>query len=210
MNAFVDAAVARLNQQVPLALRQRELPEEVAGLHRAILRLLYEKGRTPTREEARELLSGTGVDEAFVRLGDADLAVLSADRREVVGAYPMTTEKTPHRLLLEGRSVYAMCAVDAVSVTPMFGGPVEIHSVCRVTGDRVLVRQRDREILEAAPEGGVLWLAPCSRHAAHSMCMEMVFLQDDAVAREWTQGESSVFTLPEAVEFGADFITPLL
>ena len=161
MKAIVDAAVTRLN-----------LSEELAGLHRTILRSLYEKGRTPTREEGARLLSGTEIDEAFAKLGAADLVVLSADGREVVGAYPMTTENTPHRLDLEGRTVHAMCALDALSVSPMFGGLVEIHSVCRITGDPVTVRQRDRAILIAAePETaqvGVLWRVPCSRHAAHS------------------------------------------
>jgi mercuric reductase len=43
--------------------------------------------------------------------------------------------------------------------------------------------------------------------------MEMVFLKDDAAASAWHGGDlqhHSVFTLDEAVEFGARFFNPLL
>jgi mercuric reductase len=43
--------------------------------------------------------------------------------------------------------------------------------------------------------------------------MEMVFLKDDAAAAAWHGGDlqhHSVFTLDEAVQFGAQFFNPLL
>lgn len=216
MTTHIGAAVERLNRQLPLAVRQRELPSELASLHRAILRSLFERGRPLTREECAPLLAATSVDAALARLGAADLIVLAANGRDVAGAYPMTTEPTPHLLILPGRSVRAMCALDALSVTPMFGGAVEIRSVCRVSGEPVVVLQQDAAILDAAPGEvlvGVAWRKPCGAHAAHSLCREMVFLKDSAAAQSWHGGDldnHTVFDLTDAVEFGSRFFKPLM
>ena len=162
------------------------------------------------------MLASIDVDAAWQQLASRDLIVLSKDRRDPVGAYPMTTEPTPHRLIFAGRAVNAMCALDALSVTPMFGGQVEIQSTCRVTGKPVVVRQRDESILEALPAGvlvGIRWQRPSTCHAAHSMCMEMVFLGDRQAAAAWHAGDldnHSVLTLPEAIGLGASFFQPLV
>ena len=59
---------------------------------------------------------------------------------------------------------------------------------------------------------GVRWqqVASC---AAHSLCLEMVFLKDDETARQWQGGDTehvTLFTIPEAINFGAAFFRPLL
>jgi mercuric reductase len=212
----IDAAVARLSSQLPLAARQAALPAELAALHVAILRSLYERGNAPSRDECAALLAATPLDEALKRLGDSDLAVLSAGGKEVLGAYPMTAERTPHHVSTATTKVNAMCALDAVAVAPMFGGEVEINSVCRHSGQAVRIRQLGSTVLEAEPSSvrvGVRWQMPCSTHAAHSMCVEMVFLKDAAAAQAWSKGDTahhSVFTLEEAIAFGARFFCPLV
>ncbi len=216
MAADIAAAVARLNDQLPLQARQQALPAPLVEVHRALLRSLAERGRPLSRDEIGEILPDGAVDPALRRLGHDDLAVLSPGGSEALGAYPMTVESTPHRLRLGAVSVNAMCALDALSVAPMFGTEVEIDSRCHLTGEPIHVRQRDHEILEASPSTevrvGVRWQQP-SGPAAHSMCMEMVFLKDAATARSWQAGDTtniSLFTLSEAVDFGAAFFKPLL
>ena len=216
MTSAVDAALNRLNLQLPLAARQRSLPPELAALHRAILRSLYERGRPLTCDEIAGMVAPAGADAALLRLAADDLVVLSEDRRNAVGAYPMTTEPTPHRLILAGRTVNAMCALDALSVTLMFGGEVEIRSTCRVTGQPVRIRQRGENILEAEPSGvvvGIRWQMPRTCHAAHSMCMEMVFLASRQTALAWHGDDlanHSLLTLQEAIGLGASFFRPLI
>jgi hypothetical protein len=212
----VAIAVDRLNELLPLARRQAGLPAELAAVHRAVLRSLYDTGRPPARDALAALLTSCSVEEALARLGAEDLIVLSKDGRDAVGAYPMTSESTPHRLVLPGRTVNAMCAVDALSVATMFGGAVEIRSLCRVSREPVLIRQSEDRVIEAAPATvlvGVNWRKPCGRHAAHSLCVEMVFLKDAATAQAWHGGDlanHSLFELPEAIEFGKRFFRPLV
>jgi hypothetical protein len=211
----ITGALERLNRQLPLAARQRSLPDELIGLHRAILKSLYSQGQVPTHEEIAALLNNTGIEPALDELRRRDLIVFSEDGR-LAGAYPMTTEPTSHRLVLPGRSINAMCAIDALSVTPMFGGAVEIRSECRVTREPVVIRQQDERIVDASPSSvltGVRWQMPCGGHAAHSMCVEMVFLKDAGTAQAWHNGaldHHSVFNLNDAVEFGARFFKPLV
>jgi len=212
----VTAAVAKLNQQLPLATRQSQLSEPLAAVHRAMLRSLAERGRPLEEEELAALVGAEEAAAALKRLGRDDLVVLNADGSAAVGAYPMTVEDTPHRLQVNGRPVNAMCALDAVSVGPMFDTEVAIESHCAVTGEPIRIRQQGERILAAEPSDdvrvGVRWQQP-EGHAAHSMCMEMVFLKDGAAARRWVEegeGDKSQYTLPEAVAFGAGFFVPLV
>jgi len=204
-----------LNRLLPLKARQDSLPPELRELHRAVIRSLVMRGRPLGREEIVESLGPDQVDAALARLGTDDLVVLSRDRRAILGAYPVTIENTPHVIHLDGQTIHAMCALDALSVAPMFGVPLTIESRCRVTDCTIHIEQEGERIIAARPPTvrvGVRWQAP-SGSAAHSLCMEMVFLQDEEAAWRWHGGgleNHSLFTLDQAVAFGARYFRPLL
>jgi mercuric reductase len=208
MTAEIDRALKLLNRRLPLAQRQSALSPEFAAAHRAILRSQFQTGLVP---DLQTLPQG-----ALARLRADDLVVVSQDGNRILGAYPMTTEPTPHRLVLPGRTIHAMCAVDALSVAAIYGGEVEIESKCRVTQEPVRVKMVGTRIVSASPEGvmvGVRWDKASDVPAAHSLCMEMVFLRDAAVAKEWSGGDSeshTVLSLEEGAEFGARFFKPLV
>ncbi len=212
----LSQAVQRLNSQLPLKDRHDRLSEPLKALHREVIKSLVMHARPLTRPEVAALVGEGEVDAAIARLGKDDLVVLSKDQRQIVGAYPVTSEATPHEVHVNGQILYAMCALDALAVSPMYEVPVEIRSRCRVSGDTVCITQDGMRIMEARPPTvrvGVRWQMPSGDHAAHSMCMEMVFLRDDATAAAWHGGDldhHSVFTLDEAIPFGARFFKPLL
>ena len=216
MSTSISNAVHRLNSQLPLKLRQAALPTGLANVHRATLTSLAAQGRPPNREELHELLAGGDVDGALTRLASDDLVVLNAAGNGIAGAYPMTTEDTPHHLKVNKQPVNAMCALDALSVGPMFNAEVEISSRCHVTGTAITIHMQGESLQEISPSSdvhvGVRWQNP-SACAAHSMCLEMVFLQDQPTALEWQAGDTentSLFNLQDAIAFGAGFFTPLL
>ena len=216
MSESVDQSVRRLNQLLPLKSRQERHSQTLKDLHRAVIKSLVTCGRPPSRSEVAALVGEDQVDASLALLGGDDLIVLSRDRREILGAYPVTSEKTPHEVHVNGQLIHAMCSLDALSVGPMYDIPVEIYSRCRVTGTAVCIKQDGARILEATPPTtrvGVRWQMPSGDHAAHSMCMEMVFLKDDDSASNWHQGDlqnHSLFTLEQAAEIGARFFKPLL
>ncbi len=215
-NDKIAVAIDKLNSQLPLLARQQALPSEWVAAHRAILRTLAEEGRVLTNDELVTLVGADGVAAAIERLGGDDLAVLNADKTAVVGAYPMTMEDTVHHLRVNGHAVNAICALDAVAVGPMYDAEVAIESRCQVTGESIRVHQKGCQILSAEPSAdvrvGVRWQQP-GACAAHSMCLEMVFLKDGDTARRWVEegeGNKTEFTLDEAVAFGAAFFVPLV
>ncbi len=216
MNESIESSVLRLNELLPLKARQDRLSPAFRGVHRAVIVSLVMRGRPPTRTEIATLVGEQQVDTVLDRLGNDDLVVLTADRREVLGAYPVTSETTPHVLEVNGHSIHAMCALDALAVSPLFDCPVRIHSSCRVTGEAIEIEQNGADIVEARPmtvRVGVRWQTPSGEGAAHSLCMEMVFLKDGDAAAQWHGGDlqnHSLYTLEQAVAFGTDYFRPLL
>jgi mercuric reductase len=225
-------ALQHLHDLLPLKERQESLERPLVELHRAILHSLVEQGRPLTRAEiAKKLGSEDAAAKAVALLGSYDLivrnpltirdahtnalVVLDAKGGDVLGAYPITTEETPHKVSVNGNQLYAMCAVDALAVGAMFNTETLIQSNCHVTEEPVTIRQRGKEILEANPPDvrvGVRWqrLIDC---CAHVMCRQMIFLRDEATAQAWLNADpvsKELFTVPEAILFGEAFFTPLL
>ncbi|MFU8858698.1 MAG: organomercurial lyase [Deferrisomatales bacterium] len=163
----VEVALQRLQEILPLAERRGRLAAPVAAAHREILRTFAERGRLPT---AREVAAAAGAG-ALAELARNDLVVLGADG-EITGAYPMTTAETPHRVRVNGHALYAMCALDALAVAPMFGAEVETRSACHVTGAPIRVVQRGEAVTAADPPEslhvGVRW-GPVGGTAAGSL-----------------------------------------
>ena len=211
----IQAAIYRLHQQLPLQARQDQLTPALKQLHQLILCALAKQGVPPGRNEMAEVVGAAKLSAALQRLGAMDLVVLDRTHSVVLGAYPLTTEVTPHQLRMGQHSIYAMCALDAVSVAPMFATAVTINSRCHVSGEPVQIHMQGHDVLSAQPDTvmvGIRWQLP-SAVAAHSMCTEMVFLKDLSTAQQWQAGEVdaiSIFTLPESIAFGAGFFVPLL
>ena len=209
-------AVDNLSRQLPLLQRQQQLDPELQALHKGILFSFIQQGRPLANDEIANRLQQHSVEDALQRLADDDLIVVDAAHKKVLGAYPMTVEQTAHKIEVNGHSFFAMCALDAVSIAPMFETEVTISSQCAWSGEAVSIQMRGKQLLSVAPPAeikvGILWQMPGSV-AAHSMCMEMVFLLNEEAAQQWQQqkhAQVSIFSLQDAVEFGAAFFTPLL
>jgi mercuric reductase len=215
----VIRAIQHLNRTLPLKKRQTELPKPIADLHRAILRSFAERGRPLSNSEIAAFLgSDTSAPGALAILGANDLVVLSSGNPAnvgITGAYPFTMRETPHKVKVFGQQVHAMCALDALSVAPLFQTETWIESRCHVTGEPVGIHQKGMTILEAIladVQFGVRW-QKVEGNAAHGLCKEMVYLKDARTAAEWRKTDPEaieIFNLPDALEFGAAFFVPLL
>jgi mercuric reductase len=223
--------LGRLEALLPLKKRQQALPPPLRTVHRAILHSLAETGKPPNQAEIAAMLgSRQSALHALAVLACNDLVVLNTpvardektkqpvvqEGAEAVGAYPMTTENTPHRVTVYGHAINAMCAVDALVISPLFGRETWIESRCHVTRTPIRLHQDGAQFLEASPSPeirvGIRWQS-FSTCAAHTLCTEMVFLRDEAIATAWRTTDPAamdVLTLSEAVELGKAFFLPLL
>lgn len=212
----LEAALARLNDQLPLKARQERLPPALQSMHRQVLMSLVTRGRPPTLDELSHGSSKPDVLTGLRRLGQDDLVVLDSDSGMPLGAYPVTSETTPHRIDVNGHGIFAMCALDAVSVAPLFGAEVRIDSCCHVSHTPIRIRMHGSNILLQEPERelmiGIRWQMPTAV-AAHSMCLQMVFLHNREIALDWQAGDTyavSLFPLSTAIDFGKAFFLPLM
>lgn len=215
MTIKLENALSRLKSILPLQARQDKCSKQIKELHQQVLRSFVEKGRILTREEMAQYVDQ--LEDAVNVLKEMDMVVFSEDGTPL-GAYPFSMQAREHSVRVNGYQVYAMCALDALAVSPMFGVKTHISSCCRITGDPVSIQQSGKTIVNPDEAGaihfGIIWgAANADSCCADSLCMQMMFLRDSEIARQWLADDPDnreVFTLQEAVEFGGRFFVPLV
>jgi mercuric reductase len=136
---------------------------------------------------------------------------------EPVGAYPFTMEPRNHKVSINGHTVYAMCALDALAISPMYKLETHIDSSCHVSGASISIDQLDQEVLNRAENTdihfGINWNSAANNCCATSLCNEMIFLKNIELAQSWLIEDSQnreLFALDEAIDFAAQYFTPLI
>jgi hypothetical protein len=185
----------------------------------ALLRLYADNGKAPTHAE---LAAGTSLSEGVLRplldeLRRRDLAVLEDGR--IVGAYPFSDRDTGHHVEIDGRTVNAMCAVDALGVGAMLDRDVQIRSRCRHCGEPVSASTRDqgRALRDVKPKKAVVWLSVQYEGgcAANSLCSATAFFCSDDHLAAWRSGRPADepglrLLIAEALEAGRAIFGPSL
>jgi len=215
MSEKINKAIDRLNSILPLKANQQKLSSEMQTLHREILYSYIDLGRSLNKGEIARRVDD--VDEAIKTLQQNDMVVFDSSG-EPIGAYPFTMEKREHKITVNGHLVYSMCALDSLAISSMYKLELEINSVCHISGEPVVIKQKGSEIINATDVEdvyfGINWNAASANSCcADSLCTEMIFLKGESVANNWFNENAEhreIFTLAEAVEFAAGFFNPLL
>lgn len=210
----IQKALDRLNGILPLYENQQKMSAPGIDLHRTVLRGFVDDGAMPDRVKMLDLAGG---DENLLQELENSRTVVFDENGEPIGAYPFTLDSRDHRVTVNGHTVHAMCALDALSVHPMYRLPVEIDSVCAATARPIrIVLENGRLMNNAAADVhvGINWSAASSCcSCADSLCTEMLFLSDKPTAEAWLAADPvgrEIFTLNEALSFGSRFFVPLL
>ena len=212
MDTKVNTALKRLGSILPLVSGLTSLNGDDAAVYCKLMNSYVEQGRTLTRQEIGKLVANA--EQTLNNIVSSKLIVLDADGNPV-GSYPFTSEKREHIVHIKDITVHCMCALDALAVSPMFDMPTVVDSQCRVTGEKVHIKQNGAELSGGTLDVwfGINWGAAASDIiCAESLCMEMVFLADKSVARAWISESPEareIFDLPSAVAFAAGFFVPL-
>lgn len=218
--AAVDALTAILSA-FDLAKNWSSYDDEEDRVRQAVIEGLAELDGGP---DAEWIAARTGLDEGRVatllgRLAARDLVVRDGGSNAIVGAYPLTTRSTEHRVGFGGKVTHAMCAVDALGTGAMFDADVVIESRCRACGGPIRIATKDRGIAldSVEPEPTVVWSG--NRYegacAATSLCTVIAFFCSEAHLEEW-QGanhpgaEGCRLTPDEAMQVGRALFAPVL
>lgn len=70
----------------------------------------------------------------------------------ITGVYPLSALPTRHTVQLQnGRSVYAMCAIDALGMAYEFGQDISIASSCRRCGTKISLTSENGDFTKIQP-----------------------------------------------------------
>jgi alkylmercury lyase len=110
----------------------------------------------------------------------------------------LTLQLTPHCLELEGHTLFAWCALDALLFPALLARPASIESPCRGTGDPVHIEVTPARIEAAEPPSAVVSIVAARDLATvHSVaCNNTHFFSSPEVASRWLEKHPEATILP--------------
>lgn len=190
-------------------------------LSREVLRVILDRfvveGGPLGIEAFSRHLQGRALDEireAVARLDQKDLILVQDGK--VVLAYPFAGSPTAFRVSLsDGRERYAVCAIDALGISPMLGQPVRVRSYCHHCGEGLQV-----DVRPDGPVGGagiMVWVGErgdLRQKACSTICLTLNFFRSEAHLRSWHEAHPGVpgvaAVVGEAFKIGAKIFGELL
>ena len=161
---------------------------------------LLARGKPASPEEIAAS-SGKSPEEVRAALGEFPGAEWDGQGR-VVGL-GLTLQPTPHRLKLEGRTLFAWCALDALLFPVLLGRPASIESPCRGTGDPVHIEITSAGIERVEPPSAVVSIVP-ARDLANFRgvgCDNPHFFSSPEATSQWLERRPEATILPAEEAF---------
>src|SRR5215217_478681 len=115
----------------------------------------------------------------------------------------LTLRLTPHRLELEGRTLFAWCALDALLFPVLLGRPASIESPCRGTGEPVHIEVTPAGIEAVEPPSAVVSIV-VARDLANFRrvsCNNTHFFSSPEAASRWLERHPEATILPAEEAF---------
>ena len=131
-----ERVIARLEENLPLRRNQLSLPSTARLFHQQLLRDFLVLDNTTLQTRYRE-----SSRRGEVLLLAAQRLVVMDDEGELAGAYPFTLEPRINQVETALGNCHAMCAFDALAVSPMMDVSTTVRSACTVTGTELMIRQ---------------------------------------------------------------------
>jgi alkylmercury lyase len=127
------------------------------------------------------------------------------DQGRVVGL-GLTLHLTPHRLELEGHTLFAWCALDALLLPVLLGRPASIESPCRGTGEPVHIEVKPAGIEAAEPPSTVVSVVVAQDLASVRSvgCNNTHFFSTLGAASRWLEKhpEATIVPVEDAFRLG--------
>ncbi len=127
-----------------------------------LVRGIAERGAVSSEELASEIgVEPSQAKEFFARFGA--MGAQLDEQGRVVGA-ALTTRKTPHRIAVGGKQLFAWCSLDTLLIPGLLGKEGEVESRCPVSGDTVRVSVAPDGVADFNPAETVLSIVLPSLH----------------------------------------------
>ena len=164
----------------------------------------------PSAAATRVAAADFGLDHGQVlkRLADEDLVHVDSAGTPTV-AYPFSANLRGHHVTINRKEeVQAMCAIDALGISPMLDLPVEVVSHDPVSGGEVRVHLRPGDQAKWRPEDAVVLAGSvvCAGPSFQGCCDVLNFFETPANAhrylREHPEATGMPISIPDAVGAG--------
>ncbi len=128
---------------------------------RTLLELILTTGRGPSLKAlaSRLEISESVAAELLSALERKRCLVRDPRSNTINAVYPLSLRPTHYRLTLKdkGQQRYAMCAIDALGVGPLFGVAVIVNAACPHCGRSIRIQIEESQIVAVKPARVVVW-----------------------------------------------------
>ena len=198
-------------------IRSTPLEADEAMVHQAILRRFAARGTPPSRADLSVVVAegGRPIGDILSALHRVDAIRLAPDGRIVV-AYPFSARSTRHRVRIADQiDVFAMCAIDALGISPMLAADTVITSDDRTNGQPVTVTTvAGRTTWSPTTAVAIIGSVPGSGPSADTCCDYLNFFTDIESANAWLTSHphvpGEVLTQHEAEALASRLFSDLL
>ena len=138
-----------------------DLDDREREARRAVVTLIA-AGVAPDVESLAESLGCPPADARRVLDALAAKGCVLRDQADggICAAYPLSTRPTRHCVTLgRDQRVHALCAMDALGVSPLFGTPAVIESTCPHCQQAIRLAVRKGRVRDMHPPTAALWYA---------------------------------------------------
>ena len=179
---------------------------EVPGLFPTLLQLLIQGTAVPPAELAQAL--GWPLSEVKAALDGR--ANLELDGQGNIVGLGLTLRKTEHAFEVDGRTLYAWCALDTLLFPTLIGRVARITSSCAATGAPVRLIATPEGVENVDPPGAVVSLVvpKASPDVRGVFCCLVRFFASADAAKDWLALHPGAQVLPvtEAYQVGKEIL----
>lgn len=183
-----------------LAARLGLTENRTACLFKPLIELLAQ-GRPVDLER---LAAQSGLQPARLQQELAKLPALEWDGQgRIIGA-ALTLTPTPHRVLIDGQTLYAWCALDTLFLPALLGRRVIVFSPTPGTGELVQVSVAPDRLEQVTPAAAVVSLVPrpaATPDVRAAFCRFVHFFSSSAAAQPWLAQHPQAILVPVAEAF---------
>jgi alkylmercury lyase len=164
---------------------------------------LLARGKPASPEE---IAAASGKSPEEVRAALDQFPSTEWDEQSRVVGLGLTLRLTPHRLELEGRTLFTWCALDALVFPVLLGRPASIESPCRGTGEPVHIGVTPSGIETVEPPSAVVSIVAVRDLASVRSvgCNNTHFFSSPMAAYRWLErhSEATILSAEDAFRLG--------
>lgn len=124
------------------------------------------------------------------------------DREGRVVALSLSLESTPHKVVIDGRTLYSWCVGQALMYPTLLGRRVRLESPCRTTGRRVVLDLTPNDVEHLDPAEAVIGShALADPSPTLQRCDDMRLFSSQEAAQDWSAAHRDAVVLPVATAY---------